>query len=149
MNKTALGIVIAIASIGLIGAVVYFSNQTDSNPNLETNSTSTQTTPPDRTNQSRTTTSPEVKSGAVTVNIKDFNFETQKLNVKVGTTVTWINQDSARHDVSPDKESPDFIGSGKLLAKGESYSYTFEKPGTFAYHCTPHPYMKASVEVVE
>lgn len=91
----------------------------------------------------------QVQSGTVTMDIKNFDFEKQKITVKPGTTVTWINRDEAKHDVNPDKKSPDFVGSGQLLAKGESYSYTFEKPGVYTYHCTPHPYMQASVEVVE
>lgn len=70
------------------------------------------------------------------------------MNIKVGTTITWTNQDSARHDVAPDIESADFPAS-KLLAKGESYSHTFTKAGTYSYHCTPHPYMKASITVTD
>lgn len=90
-----------------------------------------------------------VQSGTVAMDIKNFDFEKQTLKVKAGTTVTWTNRDDAKHDVNPDQSSSDFEGSGKLLAQGESYSYTFQKPGTYTYHCTPHPYMKASVEVVE
>jgi plastocyanin len=37
--------------------------------------------------------------------------------------------------------------SSELLAKGESYSFTFKKAGTYTYHCTPHPYMKGTVVV--
>lgn len=145
MNKTTLGIVIAILSIGLIGGIVYFNSQTASDPQP----TRTQDVRSDGINQGGDAAGQEINSGNVTMNIKDFNFETQELKVKVGTKVTWKNQDSARHDITPDNESPDFVGSNKLLAKGESYSYTFEKAGMFAYYCTPHPYMRASVEVVE
>ena len=37
----------------------------------------------------------------------------------------------------------------ELLAKVESYSWTFNTVGTYTYHCSPHPYMKGIVEVVE
>ena len=83
-----------------------------------------------------------------TLDIKDFAFQPKNIKVKVGDTVTWTNQDTARHDITPDNESDDFKSS-ELLAKGESYSFTFTKAGTYSYFCSPHPYMKASVEVVE
>lgn len=149
MNKTAAGVIIAIISIGLIGGAVYSSNK--NSDQKETGSMSMgagdnhSMQPKDSSSNS---SSDEVRSGEVSMDIKDFEFKTEKLKVKPGTKVTWTNQDDAKHDVAPDNKSPDFEGSGKLLAKGESYSYTFEKPGTFSYKCTPHPYMKASVEVV-
>ena len=35
-----------------------------------------------------------------------------------------------------------------LLATGETFSYTFDKPGEFEYYCTPHPWMRARVMVM-
>ncbi len=82
------------------------------------------------------------------VTIADFAFSPAKISVKKGSTVTWTNQDSVKHNISPDNASDDFKAS-ELLGKGESYSFTFNKVGTYTYHCTPHPTMKASVEVTE
>lgn len=82
------------------------------------------------------------------VDIKDFKFLPRKITVKKGTTVTWTNQDSIRHDISPMEKNDAFKGS-ELLGKGESYSFTFNTVGTYNYNCTPHPYMKGTVEVVE
>jgi len=82
------------------------------------------------------------------VDIKDFKFLPSKITVKKGTTVTWTNQDSIRHDVTPLEMSNAFKGS-ELLGKGESYSYTFNSVGTYNYKCTPHPFMKGTVEVIE
>lgn len=89
--------------------------------------------------------SPEGSSAAetVTVEIKDFTFTPATLEIPVGTTVTWINQDSSPHNVIAEDGS---IDSG-LLDQGESYSYTFEEPGTYAYTCTFHPYMQATIVV--
>lgn len=83
-----------------------------------------------------------------TVEIKDFAFNPATITVKKGTKVTWTNQDTAKHDVTPDKESNDFKGS-ELLAKGEKYEFIFNKTGTYTYHCTPHPHMKGTVIVTE
>lgn len=80
--------------------------------------------------------------------IKDFDFSPAKLTVKKGTTVTWTNRDSARHDITPNNPTEMFEAS-RLLAKGESYSVTFDTPGSYEYYCSPHPYMKAVIEVVE
>jgi amicyanin len=82
------------------------------------------------------------------VEIKDFAFSPAAITVKKGTKVTWTNKDSTQHNISPDTETADFKAS-ELLAQGESYSVTFNTVGTFSYHCTPHPYMKASVIVTE
>lgn len=83
-----------------------------------------------------------------TVAIKDFAYAPGTIKVKVGDKVTWTNQDSAKHDVVMDDEGADGPNS-ELLAKNESYSYTFTKAGTYEYHCSPHPYMKATVVVEE
>jgi plastocyanin len=80
--------------------------------------------------------------------IHDFKFSPEKITVKKGTTVKWMNQDDASHDISPDNPSEDFKPS-ELLAKGQSYSATFNTIGSYSYHCAPHPYMKAIVEVIE
>lgn len=90
----------------------------------------------------------KVQSGEVKMDIANFAFTQKTLKVKKGTKVTWTNTDSARHDVSPEDESASFMGS-ELLAKGKSYSFTFDTAGKYAYKCSPHPYMKASVEVIE
>jgi plastocyanin len=80
--------------------------------------------------------------------IKNFEFAPNKITIRKGTKVTWTNQDTAHHDITPDEKNDGFK-AGPLFGKGESYSYTFNDVGTFAYHCSPHPYMKASIEVTE
>lgn len=83
---------------------------------------------------------------AAAVTIKGYAFEPAQLTVKKGTTVTWTNQDVAKHTVTADQ------GAGpqsQFLGKDETYSYTFDSVGAFPYHCQPHPYMKANVTVTE
>lgn len=80
-----------------------------------------------------------------TVAIKNFAFAPGKLVVKVGTTVTWTNQDTDAHTVTS-------TGSGgplksAALGTGGTFSYTFTKPGTYDYLCTIHPFMTATVTV--
>ncbi|MGI5143258.1 MULTISPECIES: cupredoxin domain-containing protein [unclassified Streptomyces] len=91
---------------------------------------------------------PPVTGAPVTGNavaIKNFAFSPAMLKVKAGTTVTWTNQDTDAHTVTS-------AGSGgplhsAALATHATYSYTFTKPGTYAYLCTIHPFMTATVEV--
>ncbi len=76
-----------------------------------------------------------------TVVIKDFKFQPAEMTIQKGDTITWINQDSARHNAAGDS-----FDTG-LLGKGESSTLTFDEAGTFDYICTPHPYMKGKVIV--
>ncbi len=71
------------------------------------------------------------------------DFDINVLTVKVGTTVTWVNQDSQAHTVTDVGLSFD---SG-LFGKGDTWSYTFTEVGEFEYFCAPHPWMRAKVIV--
>lgn len=84
----------------------------------------------------------------VMMDITDFDFEQANIKIKVGTKVTWTNQDTARHNVVTDGDGAEALKS-ELLAKGERYSYTFTKVGMTQYLCEPHPYMKGMIHVVE
>lgn len=75
------------------------------------------------------------------VEIKDFNYNPPTLTINKGDTVTWTNQDTAKHTATGDA-----FDSG-LLGKGESFSFVFTQTGTYPYICTPHPYMKATIIV--
>ncbi len=79
---------------------------------------------------------------------KGFAVSPKTLMVKKGTTVTWTNQDDAEHDVTPDAETDEFKAS-QLFGKGQSHKVTFNTVGTYGYYCSPHPYMKGVIEVVE
>ena len=80
--------------------------------------------------------------------IKNYEFGPKTMTIKKGTTITWTNQDIARHTVTADTPSPDGPKSD-FFGQGEKYTFTFAKAGTYAYHCEPHPYMKASIVVTE
>lgn len=77
------------------------------------------------------------------VEIRDFAFAPEHVEVAVGTTVTWTNQDEAQHTVTFSNGMAD---SG-LLSRGQTYRYTFTSPGPFAYYCTVHPHMVGIVVV--
>ncbi len=77
------------------------------------------------------------------VAISNYSFQPQNLTVKVGTTVTWVNMDNVGHTVTSD--TGQFTST--TLGHMQSFSYTFKTAGTYTYHCTPHPYMTATITV--
>jgi plastocyanin len=79
----------------------------------------------------------------VTVDLRSLRYSKGKVEVDVGTTVVWRNRDPLVHTVTGDGGSFD---SGELKPEA-SWSHTFTEPGTFSYHCTPHPLMRATVVV--
>lgn len=83
-----------------------------------------------------------------TVTIDNYVYSPKTLMVKKGTTVTWKNNDIAKHTITADSPSEN-APSSKFFGKNESYSFTFNQVGEYAYHCEPHPYMKGSVTVTE
>jgi plastocyanin len=82
-------------------------------------------------------------SGTATVDIKNFTFSPADLTVTKGTKVTWKFEDSAQHTVKADDGS----FTSPAMSNGQTYSYTFTKPGTFKYICSIHQYMTATVTV--
>ncbi len=135
------GMVIILVALVVGGALVFGNSESeDSMKNMPSQSE----TP---SNSTAVTESSEATQ-TTTVDIKDFAYAPEAIKVKVGDKVTWTNQDSAKHDVVMDDDAAEGPNS-ELLAKGESYSYTFTKAGTYEYHCSPHPYMKATVVVEE
>jgi plastocyanin len=79
------------------------------------------------------------------VDIVDFAFDASSITVEVGSTVTWTNAGDATHTVTSDDGSFD---SGDL-ASGETFSFTFDEPGTYTYFCAIHPDMVGEIVVTE
>jgi len=93
-----------------------------------------------------TPTTPATAGGSNQIAIKNFAFSPATLTIKTGTTVTWMNQDGAPHQVASDPGTPVAFTS-ESLANGASYQFTFTKPGTYIYYCTIHPSMKGTIIV--
>lgn len=77
------------------------------------------------------------------VAIRGFKFVPAEVNIKVGETVVWTNEDTAPHTV----ESSDGTLRSDELSKGDKYSHTFTKAGKYDYICGIHTSMKGSVNV--
>lgn len=80
------------------------------------------------------------------VMMQGYAYSPAALTVRVGDTVTWMQHDEAPHDVVT-TSAPVAFRSPRLSA-GQSWSYTFRQPGTYAYYCSVHPDMRATVTVL-
>jgi plastocyanin len=101
---------------------------------------------------------PSVSAGPV-INISSLMFQPSATAVKVGTTITWRNDEAITHTVTSGRfegidkttglrssQSPDGAFDMKL-AKGKTFSFTFTKPGTYTYYCDIHQGMNATITV--
>src|SRR5690606_28972317 len=79
----------------------------------------------------------------VNVAISGLKFSPASVEVSVGDTVVWTNNDDREHTVTADDGSFD---SGKLK-KGKSFSHKFGKAGKFGYSSDPSPRTKGTVTV--
>lgn len=80
------------------------------------------------------------------VAVPDFKFSPKGTAIDVGDTVTWNFTGPTQHTATSNRGQAVKFDSG-LIDAGKSYSFTFTKPGKFAYFCQPHPFMKGSVTV--
>ena len=75
--------------------------------------------------------------------IQNFAFDPASVTAAVGSTVTWTNQDNTAHTVTADDGSFD----SKTIGNGQTFSQAFPTAGTFAYHCSIHSTMTATITV--
>ena len=77
------------------------------------------------------------------VDIDQFTFLPQRITVKAGTTVTWINEDDVPHTIVSSSK----VFKSKALDTADKFSFTFTTPGTYEYFCSVHPHMTGAVVV--
>jgi plastocyanin len=84
--------------------------------------------------------------GSAVVIIRDFTFIPAQVRVRPGTKVTWVNCGATGTD-SHTSTSDAGVWSSPLLAPGQTFTRDFATPGSFPYHCEPHPGMRGTVTV--
>ncbi|MFH0834929.1 MAG: plastocyanin/azurin family copper-binding protein [Candidatus Micrarchaeota archaeon] len=89
--------------------------------------------------------SPAPQAPTATISIQNFAFNPPTLNIAVGTTVTWLNNDDAEHSIISNSPTASFV-SGPL-SHGQSYSFTFNFTGAYGYHCGIHSAMMGNIVV--
>lgn len=147
-KKGPLLLIGGILLAGIIGIVVFGAsrgNQTeDARPGSQSGTSQGSSSQPD-TSQGNAGQS---AADALDVTIENYAFSPAGITVKAGTTVTWTNRDTVKHNVVGDDIAASGL-NGELIGKEETFEYTFNKPGTYSYFCEPHPYMKGTVTVTE
>ncbi|MFP5298592.1 MAG: plastocyanin/azurin family copper-binding protein [Actinomycetota bacterium] len=100
-------------------------------------------------------------TGSVEVKISAFRYMPDPVEIGVGDTVTWLNDDNIDHTVTSGTQreqgvpgveegsdaKPDGIFDGALAEKGETFSFKFDEAGTYPYYCAIHAGMTGTVEV--
>src|SRR5438132_5987581 len=84
-----------------------------------------------------------VSAANTEVQIDQFAFIPQRITVKAGTTVTWINEDDVPHTIVSSSK----VFKSKALDTADKFSFTFTTPGTYDYFCSVHPHMTGAVVV--
>jgi plastocyanin len=82
-------------------------------------------------------------SQTIKVSAKNFMFNPATVTVKAGSVVTWVNLDEEPHTVFSDAG----LFRSSALDTKESFSFKFDKPGTYHYLCTIHPRMLGTIVV--
>ena len=98
-----------------------------------------------------------VKSGTSNVIIPNGNYDVANsafyiplhLEVKTGTTVVWINDDTVPHTIQSQDAKGNVIGlfNSAPLKTGERFAHTFNEEGVYNYFCTLHPWRIGVVTV--
>ncbi len=86
---------------------------------------------------------PTGPGGTVSTGMLNLAYKTPILTIKAGTTIEWTNDDQLPHTVTADDGSFE----SELIDAGGTWRHTFSTPGTYTFHCTPHPFMKGTVVV--
>jgi plastocyanin len=88
---------------------------------------------------------PAPAAGATTVTMKNIQFDPATVDVKVGGTVKWVNEDTVEHDAVADG----WQFKSELFGKGQTFEYKPTKAGSIHYVCTVHPGMEGTLNVTK
>jgi plastocyanin len=80
--------------------------------------------------------------------LTDTAFQPNPVQVSVGSTVTWTNDDAQPHTVSSGQNAtPDGTFDSGIMAPGATFDFTFTEAGEYPYFCLLHPNMVGTVSV--
>jgi YVTN family beta-propeller protein len=127
------------------GKIVYVTNEGSNDVTAVDLGTGQTTTIPVGTAPRKVVVQPAplASGGSARISIANFAFAPATLTVAAGETVTWMNEDGAPHGLA----YKDGARGVDPLLPGASFSRTFDKPGTYDYSCSVHPYMSGRVVV--
>lgn len=131
---------VSVALVVVVGAMASACSD-DGGGGGEATATSTATSTEATTGSTAAGGAETAESGSEVV-ISGFTFSPDTLEVSVGDTVTWTNEDGTEHTVT------DQGGAfGESLGSGDRFEFTFDEAGTYSYFCGIHPDMTGEVVV--
>lgn len=80
-------------------------------------------------------------ANAIKVDMTNSAFAPAIVTIKAGDTISWTNRDKVMHQL----KSETF--NSQELQTGQTFSFTFDNPGTYDYVCSVHPSMTGSIIV--
>jgi plastocyanin len=141
------------------------ATETGANATANATTTTNATTSANATttgNTTGTTTGATTGGGGATTGVSivpgsssltDTAYQPNPVQVSVGDTVTWTNDDTQPHTVTsgqngqPDGKFDSSPNFNPLLAPGQTFSHTFTEAGQYPYYCALHPNMVGTVSV--
>lgn len=131
--KTKLNIVISIALVALISGVAYWAQLPSKDYKAQV-----------------------IDSDNFVISIQDFAYDPDLVKVKLGTTVSWLNDETEagiQHTVTSydpeDDAATGVLFDSDLLSLSDTFTYTFDTEGVYYYQCSLHPFMVGKVCVGE
>lgn len=138
MRRSTISVIIIVVILIAVG-VLALGNKSNSGNTPANNSSS-------NSNNNSANSNSASQPAAGKINIANMAFSPSQITVAKGGTVTWTNNDSTTHTVTDDLSNVGGPDSGDI-APGSSYSFTFNKTGSFQYHCSIHPSMRGTIVV--
>ena len=86
---------------------------------------------------------PAAAQGKTLVRIKNYAFSPDTVRIARNATVFWLNCDNDTHTSTSDTR----VWDSPIFVRNQTFERQFANAGSFPYHCTPHPTMRAVVIV--
>lgn len=86
---------------------------------------------------------PLTLAATASVDIVDFSFSPSSSTINLGDSVTWTNRGPSFHTSTSDSVN----WNSSTLTVNQTFSFTFNSPGSFTYHCNFHPSMIGTIVV--
>ena len=84
------------------------------------------------------------RTSEMNIGIDNFTFNPATVNIAVGQSIKWTNRDDIPHTVVENNK----LFKSAVLDTNDTFTHTFDKPGTVDYYCSIHPHMTGKVVVV-
>ncbi|HSX07461.1 MAG TPA: cupredoxin domain-containing protein [Candidatus Saccharimonadales bacterium] len=94
-------------------------------------------------------TAEAISTTVSTVTIQQGGFVPATIKVKKGQEITWTNQDSTPHHITADQSDLASFDTADPLQTGDSYTYIFDKTGTYHYYDVTDPKTYVGTIIVE